>query len=63
MKFAWVHAFISQGLGVLMDGLELGLEVFIDLALGVHLFVKLVLIRDHQGYEELGGIGLALEVW
>ena len=43
-----------------MNRLEFGLEVLVNLINLVHLFIELVLIRDHKWHQKLGGISFPL---
>ncbi len=46
-----------------MHCLKLCLQVLVNLINLVHLFIKLVLIWNHEWNQKLGGISLSLQIW
>ncbi len=62
LEFCWVHAFISEGLCVLVDSLEFSLEIFVSLEGVSHVLVMHELVWNLQRHQELGSVSFALQI-
>ena len=62
LQFGWVHALLSQGLSVRMDGLKLSLQVLVNLEDVSHILVVHILIWNLERHKELGCVGLSGEI-